>query len=51
MPKKEKRTKRVVFYLTPSEAKAGEARRKANPFMRNLNAVAYAAYLKYSEDK
>lgn len=51
MPKSEKRTHRVVFYLTKSEFSKGEAKRKSNPFLRNVNAVAYAAFLQFIESK
>lgn len=45
MPKKEKCTKRVVFYLTPSEFKLGEHARKKFPSFRSINAYAASAFL------
>lgn len=45
MPKTEKCTKRVVFYLTPSEFKRVDLARKKFPSMRNVNAYAASATL------
>ncbi len=45
MPKSERCTKRIVFYLTPSEFKRGEKARKIHPGIRNANAYATSAYL------
>lgn len=49
MPKSERCTKRIVFYLTPSEFKKGEQARKQHPQIRNANAYATSAYLLEAE--